>query len=273
VTAPASVPNLLFATIAAGRTHTCGLTTSGDAYCWGDNRYGELGDGSTTSSGIPVRVAGGHSFATISVGENLTCALGTDAVGYCWGSGSYGGLGVGAVPDLCYDQLGRNGAPCAMLPTPLAGGMTYASVDASVFAGGCAVTTSGDAYCWGDNEFGAVGDGTVTSSPSPVRVVGASAFTSISAGWTHSCGVVAGGSIYCWGSNRYGELAADTSTVYTSFTARLVVGGADWAAVTAKNDATCAVSVERHLFCWGNNFYGRLGDGTTSNRDVPTLVF
>ena len=272
VTSPSEIANRQFTTIAPGRTHSCGITTTGDAYCWGDNRYGQLGDGTSTGNG-PVLVSGGHAFKSIGVGQDLSCAVAIDGVGYCWGNGSYGALGIGSVTDTCYDQYGRNGLPCAKVPTALAGGRTYTSIDVSPAYGGCGLTTASEAVCWGDNGSGELGDGTTTSRDVPVPVSGGLIFSSISAGLTHSCGLTNDAALYCWGSNRYGELAADTASVLTSFTPRLVGGGATWSAVAAKNDATCALSVDGHVYCWGNNLYGRLGDGSTKSRSVPTLIF
>ena len=266
------IAGLQFRSIATGRTHSCGIATTGEAYCWGENRYGQLGNGTQTSGG-PVLVSGGHTFKSIGVGQELSCALATDGVGYCWGNAASGGLGIGPATDTCYDALGRNGAPCAKVPTPLAGGHTFASIDVGIAYGACGLTPTGDAFCWGDNGSGELGDGTTTSRDAPVAVSGGLTFSAISAGMTHSCGLALDGSLYCWGNNTYGELGADPNAVASSLTPRLVPRSAVWASVTAKNAATCAASVDGHIYCWGNNLYGRLGDGTTTARSMPTLVF
>src|SRR2546427_759026 len=182
-----------FATLSAGGAafpeHTCGVTTSGAAYCWGDNSAGQLGDGTNIGQLVPTPVAGGLSFAAISAGANHTCGVTTSNVAYCWGSG-------GLVPEL--------------VPTPVAGGLSFAAVSAG-FLYTCGVTTSGAAYCWGLNDSGQLGDGTTTQRLVPTPVTGGLSFAAVSAGFGHTCGVTTSGAAYCWGSNG-GRVGGGTTT-------------------------------------------------------------
>ena len=82
--------------MSTGYKFACGVTTSGAAYCWGDNQQGELGNGTTTGSATPVAVSGGPSFATVSVGYEFACGVTTSAAAYCWGYNVYGQLGNGS---------------------------------------------------------------------------------------------------------------------------------------------------------------------------------
>src|SRR5437660_302565 len=191
------------ATLDAGDYHSCALRASGVAYCWGDNGNGQLGDGTTTQRLVPTAVAGGLTFASVTAGDFFTCAVTTSGAGYCWGAGGY---------------IGDGTTTQRLVPTSVAGGLTFASVNAAAGTGftntayGCGVTTSGDAYCWGYNTFGTLGDGTTTQRLVPNTVAGGLTFADVRAGGNHTCGVTTSGAAYCWGLNGNGELGDGTTT-------------------------------------------------------------
>jgi alpha-tubulin suppressor-like RCC1 family protein len=194
---------LTFASVSAGRHYTCGVTTTGVGYCWGENDAGQLGNDSTTNSNVPVPISGGLAFAQVdargSVGGpgSHTCGVTTGDAAYCWGSNSVGQLGNGTTSD-------------SLTPVAVTGALAFASVSAgSSYT--CGVTTGQGAYCWGQNDFGQfgagqLGDGTSTNRSTPVAVSGGLAFTSVSAGDFHACGVTTGSVAYCWGGNSSGQL-------------------------------------------------------------------
>src|SRR2546425_653085 len=180
---PAAVSGgLTFAGVSGGTLYTCGVTTSGAAYCWGINNYGQGGNGTTTYSFLtPVAVSGGLTFTVVSAASLHTCGVTTSGAAYCWGQNGYG-------------QLGNGTTTSSTTPVAVSGGLTFAAVSA-VLLHTCGVTTSGAAYCWGYNGCGELGNGTTTSSGTPVAVSGGLTFAAVSVGRSssyqesHSCGL------------------------------------------------------------------------------------
>jgi alpha-tubulin suppressor-like RCC1 family protein len=260
--------DLKSASISAGEGHTCGVTTSGAAYCWGgasasgkDNTEGQLGDGTTTRRLVPTPVAGGLSFAAVSAGVFHTCGITTSGAAYCWGFNKGGELGDGTTMQR-------------LIPTPVAGDLTFMSISTNWRT--CGVTTSGEAYCWGDNSNGLLGDGTTTGGLVPTPVAGSHRFTDVRTAEMHTCGVSTSGAALCWGRNQWGQLGDGTATARQVPTP--VAGGHAFAAVSTGGSIsagahTCGVTQGGLAYCWGANHYGQVGDGTTANgRVVPTPV-
>jgi len=246
-------PEPTWASVDGGDYLTCGVTAGGEAYCWGRNASGQLGDGTTTDSSVPVLVSGGHTWASVSGGGEHTCGMTTADEAYCWGDNFSGQLGDGTTTDRT-------------IPTVVSGGYTWASVKSS-----CGVTTAGAAYCWGANYNGQLGDGTTDQRLTPVLVSGGHTWASVSSvGSDHTCGVTTGDEGYCWGSNRYGQLGNGGTGTHTEPT--IVIGGYTWASVNGGVFYTCGVTTFGEAYCWGRNDYGRLGDGTTTDRTTPGLV-
>src|SRR5439155_189354 len=194
---------LVFARVSAGRSHACGVTSAGAAYCWGGNGYGQLGNGTTNvyGEGSPVLVLGGLSFATLSAGDVHTCGLTTGGAAYCWGDNSAGQLGTGTTMS-------------SSSPVLVSGGLTFATVSTGNLHT-CGVTSAGagrQAYCWGSNIDGQLGDGTTTQRTSPVVVVGVLSFAAVNGVSFHTCSVTSAGAAYCWGDNSYGQLGDGTTT-------------------------------------------------------------
>jgi alpha-tubulin suppressor-like RCC1 family protein len=152
-------------------------------------------------------------------------------------------------------------------PTPT---MTWASISAGNFRS-CGIGTDGKSYCWGRNNLGQLGDGTVSQRNRPTLVAGNLPFTSISAGlpgW-HTCGI-AGARAYCWGSNVRGELG-DGGTSNRSVPTP-VAGGLAFVGVVAGGNHACAWTPANRAFCWGGNNAGQVGDGTNDDRRQPVAV-
>lgn len=193
----------LFSLVAAGGTHTCGRTTDGTTYCWGDNRRGQLGTGGACPHDLdycvaPEPVSGGTSFVTMALGGDHTCGLTSDGVAYCWGAGTDGALGDGADVD--------RSAPVAVDTdvrfTKLTAGLRHT----------CGLAESGLAYCWGANGLGQLGVQSLAAGSSvPVAVAGSLVFQDLAAGAEHTCGVTTDQRAYCWGANEWGQLGDGTT--------------------------------------------------------------
>ena len=248
------------AAIAAGQAHTCAVTMAGGVLCWGWNASGQLGDETTADHVVPAPVSGlGGGVAAVAAGERHTCALTAGGSVACWGSYGWGQIGDGT------------GQP-RLTPVPVSG---LGSGVGAITAGRnhtCAVTSGGDAACWGGNDEGQLGDGTMEPRPTPVPVSGlGGGVAAVAAGEKHSCALTAGGRVACWGDNSAGQLGDGTSEV---FVAPSPVSGLDSgvAAVASGNLHTCAVRADASVVCWGENGVGQLGDGTTERRPTPVRV-
>lgn len=196
--------NVQFTSISAGGGFTCGLNAAGAAYCWGENRYGQLGVGDTVVRRVPVATAGGHAFVTISVGIRHACAVTSAGASYCWGDNVDGQLGTGSSsgPNTCRTQAGTS-VSCSLTPVRVAGPHSFVQVGAGDYHT-CGITGAGAAYCWGYNYSGAgaLGNGTTVSSASPLPVSGGHVFNAAPVGgFGHTCATTSSGPAYCWGFN------------------------------------------------------------------------
>ena len=252
--------------VAAGDTHTCALTADGWVMCWGSNAFGQLGDGTTVSQLAPVTVTGLISgVQQIAAGGNHTCALTATGGVKCWG-------------DL------------ATTPEDVPGLASGVSAIAAGFMHTCAIVgdaaAGGSVQCWGANDTGQLGNGTTTSSSTPVAVQGLdSGVKAISAGGApvdrftaggHSCAVTTTGTVKCWGWNDEGQLG-DGSTVNRPAPVSVtgIITGAQDVATGDKH--TCALIGDvaggtAGVKCWGQNRYGQLGVGTTESYPTPVQV-
>lgn len=260
-----------FTALSAGGPHTCALTTTAAAYCWGGDGSGELGNGTSKPFGDPwpVAVKGAYEFSWVGTGLKLddaadahTCGLATGGVAYCWGLNDVGQLGA-ASSETCY-----TGYPCSSTPLKVSGGLVFTMLSTAA-EHVCGVANGGSAYCWGNDSLGQIGDGTTTDRAMPVPVVGGLTVSSVSAGLRHTCALTPSGTAYCWGDDRSGELG-DSTTTSTS-TPVPVHGGLTFTSISAGADQTCAVATDGTAYCWGVNSDGELGAMTANF--CPGVVF
>ncbi len=263
-TVPVNVPGMAGSVVqaSAGGGHTCAVTKAGGVLCWGDNLRGQLGDGADEYRSTPVQVEGlASGVQAVTTGSEHTCAL-TKAGGVkCWG---YNGDG----------QIG-NGSSRFTEPLPqVVQGLTSGVV--SVKAGGyhtCALTGDGRVKCWGANWSGQLGTGTTEGTSVPVNVSGlSSGVVAVEVGQSHNCAILQSGEVRCWGESYYGQtgdgatgsdrLTPVTVTVLQAAPLALALGGFH----------TCALVAPDNLLCWGANWEGQLGNGTTDDSAAPVQV-
>ncbi|HEV8151175.1 MAG TPA: Ig-like domain-containing protein [Gemmatimonadales bacterium] len=264
---------LLFAAVTAGGQHTCGLTEGGFAYCWGDNSYGALGNGTRAGSSAPVAVALQRPFYLLRAGGNHTCGTTPSPwvdnyVTYCWGGNASGQLGDGTTLDRT--------SPQALDSTVIIGAIISSGLEHTCVLDLWAI---GWDYCWGANDRGQLDDGTTIGRLNPVSIerVNYTPFEHVTAGGFHTCAEAGGLNYpsflwYCWGANGNGQLGDGTTTDRLSWV--LGGGGMSFAqgGVSAGRQHTCGVTAAGAAYCWGLNSSGQLGDGTTTQRTSPVLV-
>lgn len=195
---PTAVPGLSGVTaLASGRWHVCALRSTGTVVCWGDNTYGQLGDGSTTDRSSPTAVSGLTSVASIGAGDEFSCAVRTTGELRCWGRNSSRQLGDGTMTDRS---------------TPVAvSGLSNAAQMGGGAGHACARTTDGRLWCWGSNTQGQLGDGTTLMRSTPSMVPGLERVFGVATGGAYTCAVLDGGATYCWGQNAAGQLGNATT--------------------------------------------------------------
>lgn len=241
-----------------GKSHVCIVNGSGTVSCWGDNTYGQLGNGTNTFSSTPVFVSGISNATQVSSGFAHSCArLSTGDVS-CWGYNGYGELGDGTTTH-------------SNVPVTVALGTTATHVA----AGGrhtCAITTAQSVRCWGDHTYGQGGDGTATGGTklAPVNT-GLANITSLSSGAYHTCAITSATNFfYCWGLGTSGQLGNGLSTTSSS---PVTDGATTYSKIGVGANHSCGIAlVGGTIRCWGSNYYGQIGDGTYTNKSSPTGI-
>jgi alpha-tubulin suppressor-like RCC1 family protein len=280
-----------FTEVSPSLRHSCGIDTSGQAWCWGFGLGGQLGNGANADSATPVAIAGHHRFVHVDAGSDglLSCALDDVGTAWCWGPGDSGGLGNGTTDGAnapvqvlatqafvsvgagsnhgcgldatgqawCwgrnpYGVLGRGVSGASLVPAAVTGGHRFVALA----VGGnfnCGLTSAGATWCWG---FGpSLGDGVLAHSDVPVAVAGGHVFASVSAGYQHACGLTSDGTAWCWGA----AMLTGGSTEEESKVPVAVAGGHRFRMLRSGGTATCAITLGVSLLCWGLNSNGAVG--------------
>ena len=269
--------SLHFVAVSAGGTHTCALTTTGLAYCWGSNRRGQLGNGDhealpagapfegfeaydTTGSlrvRLPQRVALSAHLVAISAGNQHTCALSTEGEIYCWGFGRFGQLGHGSFSD-------------SPVPVRVAAQQHFRVVSAGA-THTCAIATDGTVFCWGGNWHGQLGDSSLNNRSTPAPIASRNRFNVVAAGGIHSCAVDTAGAAWCWGSQSMGRLGLDPPPARDQLSPARLAGTPRLRAIAAWVQ-TCALSTSGEVYCWGLGAQDEGGPGVAASAVAPRRI-
>ncbi|OGT41708.1 MAG: hypothetical protein A3F13_03015 [Gammaproteobacteria bacterium RIFCSPHIGHO2_12_FULL_40_19] len=245
---------------AGGQGQTCALLSGGNMKCWGFNTVGQLGNGTTTNSNVPVSVVGlSSNVIAITEGDFYTCALLNTGTIQCWGANESGQLGNGTTTNSL--------APVTV--SGLSGVIAISGGSAHV----CALLNTGAVKCWGLNTSGQLGNGTTTTSTTPVDVSGlSSGVSAVTAGDFHTCALMNTGGEKCWGNNFHGQLGNGTTAINSSVPIDVSGLSSGVRSIVNGNGSSCALLTSGVMKCWGYNAYGQLGVGTNNNTNTPTSI-
>lgn len=244
-------------TVSAGYTHSVGIKTDGTLWAWGDNGYGQLGDGTTISKNTPTQIGSANNWESISASGGFTVAIKTNGTLWAWGNNTFGQLGDGTTTNRT-------------TPTQIGTATNWNSV-ATGEGFALAVKDNGTLWSWGYNNLGQLGDGTTTNKNVPTQVGTATNWQSVAAGSGFSLAIKTNGTLWAWGSNLYGQLGNGT-TINLSVPTQIGSEN-DWANVAAGYYHSVGRKSNGILMTWGNNVYGQLGDGTYVNKSTPVAVY
>jgi len=255
-----SAPPAAWGSVSGSLRSTCGIDSTGAAFCWGEGRAGQLGQASQASSKVPVAVVGGLTFKQLapSTGADLSCGVdSTDAL-YCWGAAARGQAGTGSVRQL------------ATSPYVIAATQTFKSPAVGELHACALDNTTSQALCWGANGAGQVGDGTQTDRTTPTATLGGQAYTQIVTGLAHTCALDATGVAFCWGYAD--QIGRATTTATERATPTAVTGDQRFVSLAAGGWHTCGLDSAGGLWCWGDNSVAQFGNGTTTSSLVPVQI-
>jgi hypothetical protein len=283
----APVGNIPATVVTAGASHTCALLDNGRVTCWGEGTSGRLGNGSEDSIGddpgemgdnLPtVDLGTGRIARAITAGRAHTCALLSDNTVKCWGAGVLGQLGQGD-PNARGEEPGDMGN--ALLPVDLGTGRTARAITAGDDHT-CALLDNSTVKCWGDGEFGQLGQGDgehrgdgpdeMGDDLPPVQFGPERTARAVTAGAYHTCVLRDDSTVTCWGEGGNGQLGngfpGDIGNLPGTVGGAIDLGtGRTATAVTTADNHTCALLDDATVKCWGRNFYGQLGQGDQDDR-------
>nr|WP_240546060.1 hypothetical protein [Paenibacillus artemisiicola] len=244
--------------IDSGANYNLALKSNGTVWAWGDNSFGQLGDGTTNERHIPVQIQGLDSIVAISTGTEHSMALKTDGTVWAWGNNASGQLGDGSTTHR-YAPVQVQGIHSAV----------------SIATGGShslALKSDGTVWAWGNNSYGQLGDGNTAEQHAPVQVQGLASVTAMAAGVRggHTLAVRSDGTVWAWGNNASGQLG-DGSQINRSSPVQATHLDAV-SAIASGTSHSYAVKSDGTVRSWGLNNYGQLGDGSKTSRFSPVPI-
>ncbi|MBU1219226.1 hypothetical protein KKF34_00545 [Myxococcota bacterium] len=245
----------VFETLKAGAGHMCALDFNGHAWCWGNNEYGQIGDGTiTTDRTVPTAVAMPEdvTFVQIAPGGAHTCALDNNQKIWCWGANNMGQVGNGE---------GGSGE-VSLEPTLIAplDDADFLSVSSGAFHS-CGVMTTGGVLCWGGNGQKQISNFSGGFAVTPYQIPGISTSVIVEAGGYFNISTNPSGSMIGWGQNTRGQLGLETPTTVITPNP-IMLGNVD--IISCGGFHTCIIDTNSLAACWGDNSFGQLGSGLTT---------
>lgn len=253
-------------TVANGLHHSCAIMDDSSLYCWGQNGDGQLGTGDTEDTNIPTEIDLGTNKYPIAVtaGFNSACVILNDSTGMCTGTNQDGQMGTGNTTNL------TSFTPMTLLPA----NANLAALSIGV-RHTCGLLDNGSVYCWGWGTYGQLGDGTTqTKNSTAVQVQLPQGRTAIAidSGMFHTCAILDDDNAMCWGGNEYGQIGDNTTTDRTTPTNVSMPAGLGVSSISAGRVHTCAIATNGSVWCWGAYQKGQLGNGWTTDSDIPLYV-
>jgi alpha-tubulin suppressor-like RCC1 family protein len=251
--------------LAAGDSMAFGQKADGSLWAWGLNSSGEQGNGASIYRATPSQIGSNNTWASACAGGSSTLALKTDGTLWSWGNNANG-------------QLGQGNTTSLSTPTQVGTLTTWSKISCGANHV-LAIDTDGKLWAWGLNNYGKLGDGTATQRTSPVPIAAPTTWAAVSATQTYSMGIRTDGTLWAWGYNYHGQLG-DGSTTNRTTGPVPIAAPATWSAVSASVSSygqingyhTLAIKSDGTLWAWGYNYYGQLGDGTTTQQLSPVLI-
>jgi alpha-tubulin suppressor-like RCC1 family protein len=273
---PAVVPGLPSGILSTslGAEHACALAAGGVPYCWGDNRFGQLGTGDTGwPHAAAVVTALGSGVQALASSFGFSCAVTAGGAVQCWGGNASGQLGDGTTnPHSLPAPVSGLGA--GAMSVAVGGDLeTDGIANPAVKGHACALLADGSLQCWGGNSWGQLGNGTLMDQFTPVTVNLLRGRTqTVAAGTNFTCALNSGGGVQCWGGNSVGQLGDGTDVGVRELPTDVVGLTRGVRSIAVGAGHTCALTEQGTVKCWGFNGWGQLGDGTTQNRSTPVDV-
>jgi prepilin-type N-terminal cleavage/methylation domain-containing protein len=268
--------NLRWQEIRSDKDETCGLTVDGEVYCWGRGNRGQLGNGGTSDSPVPVQISGVtpacSRYVKVDVDAALGCALCEDGRLFCFGMNWKGLMGTGSPSPSEY-----------LNPFQVGGGRLFRNFF-TAYVSMCGIEFSGDMYCWGDSEHGVIGDGGTTASTpvTPQLVIGGHSWLTGESNHDTICGITTDAELYCWGKNNddgWGSVSGDVdgllgtgATFDETSTPQLVPGGPGWTDLSFGIVHACGIR-NGEVLCWGDNNRSQIGNPAAgANQTTPLAI-
>jgi alpha-tubulin suppressor-like RCC1 family protein len=242
-------------TISADNRQNIGLKADGTIWTWGENTYGQLGDGSLTDRLYPVKIGSDNNWSAVSAGYFHSIALKSNGTLWGWGRNGTGQVGDGSTTQRTSPvQVGSD------------------TKWKSIVAGGqhsLGIKTDSTLWSWGRNNGGQIGDGSTSQRNSPIQIGTEKKWVNIAAGYVHTLGLKADSTLWAWGFNGSGQIGDGNNT--DQLTPKQI-GSSKWRSIAAGYYFSLAIKSDGTLWAWGENGSGQLGDGSTTQRTSPVQI-